>query len=187
MVIVRFIVVFVVFSSTKIDFTVPVEFTLPVHVTVADIPPGVTTTLDDLQFGICWLLMGPPYLSTMACVTQTCVVRGTPAGALPGMPLMLMVVETSYRPGFSLCPCACPCPARVAAQTPSITPIRMWLIDPPDRAGEGSACIESSASCLARERFIFQLICRILPEDFSGFESLFRDPVIARYICATHE
>jgi hypothetical protein len=46
------------------------------------------------------LLYGPPYLSIIACVTQTWFVRGGICGMFAGPPDMLICDVTSQSPGF---------------------------------------------------------------------------------------
>jgi hypothetical protein len=104
--IVIWIVVLVVFASTKVACTVPVMLVLPEQVILADIPVGVSTTFVIWQSPVCGLLVGPPYLSIIACVTQTWLVRAGICGMPAGPPVMLMLDVTSQSPGFLLCPCA---------------------------------------------------------------------------------
>src|ERR1039458_10596291 len=122
--------VFVVFASTKVVCTVPVMGVRPVQLKSALIPVEVTDTLITWHCAFCGLLYGPPYLSIIACVTQTCCVRDPICGMF-GIPLMLIWLVTSQRPAF-LCPCALA--AIEIKQQLTTTQIPVLLILPPGRA-----------------------------------------------------
>lgn len=102
MAIVMLIVVLLVFASTNVVCTVPVIGERPVHAILAVMPVAVNDTLVIWHCPCGGVLVGPPYLSIIACVTQTCVVRAGICGMAAGPPVMLICVVTSQRPGFRL-------------------------------------------------------------------------------------
>src|ERR1700683_4399384 len=86
------------------------------------------------------LLYGPPYLSTIACVTQTWLVRGGICGMFWGPPDTLICGVPSPNPRLLHWPCACA--ASATMQQPRIIKNRVLCIQPPRRAGEGSALFD---------------------------------------------
>jgi hypothetical protein len=72
----------------------------------------------------CGLLYGPPYLSTIACDTQTSRVC-PPIDGMLGIPLILIWLVTSQRPAFR-CPCALA--AKAIKQQPTTIPIHVLFI-----------------------------------------------------------
>jgi hypothetical protein len=96
-------VVLVVPASTNVICTVPLIGIWPVQARFAVIPVAVSETPVIWQFPRCGLLYGPPNLSIIACVTQTCMVRGGIEGICCPFDIDMLVAEvTSHKPGFLL-------------------------------------------------------------------------------------
>jgi hypothetical protein len=68
-------VVLLVFASTNVVCIVPVILVRPLQLMLADMPVAVSETFVTWHCPCGGLLTGPPYLSIIACVTQTCMVR----------------------------------------------------------------------------------------------------------------
>jgi hypothetical protein len=99
------------------------------------------------------LLYAPPYLSIMAWVTQICEVC-EPIWDACGMPDMFMLAVISQSPGFCFdWPCAHV--ARVMKQQPNMAQTRMFRMNPPRRAGNGSAHFDSIPSRLRMKRIFY--------------------------------
>src|ERR1700733_4412324 len=138
--------VLVVLESTKVVSTVPVAFIWPVQAIVALMPSGLIEMFVILQSPRGGFEYGLPYLSIMACVTQTSEVCGAngdagivipggncvPGGScgICGMPAMLIWLVTSQRPAFR-CDWLHASAASATPQQPTIVQTRLLFIHPP--------------------------------------------------------
>jgi hypothetical protein len=143
-------VVLVVFASTNVACTVPVIVICPVQTMFAVMPVAVSDTSVIWQFPRAGCVVGPPYLSIIACVTQTWLVRGGICGMFVGPPDMLICVVTSHRPDFRLCPCATA--ASATKQKPIVNQTLVLFTNPPGSPYRPTTLFDFIAGFRDRER-----------------------------------